>query len=65
MWEVRGFKAKKAAQKYRDANGGLVCWEERTPKRKLLTSRGKEYMIATSAINLDRDVYKFIVTKRI
>jgi hypothetical protein len=65
MWRVDGFKTKEEAQKFRDENGGLVLWEEYTPKRHLPTSRCKDWKIATQATGIDRGKYPFIVERRI
>lgn len=65
MWRVDGFKTKEEAEKYRKTFGGYVSWEERTPKRKILTSRGKEYMFCTRAAGMNREKNPYIVTRRI
>lgn len=65
MWYMQGIKTKEEAVEYQKKNGGLVCWEERTPKRKQLTSRGEEYMIGARAIGLDTEKYPFAVVRRI
>ena len=66
MWQFQGFKTKEDAEKYRKENGGYICWEERTPKRKLLTSKGKDYMLFTSMMydNYRKD-WPYIVAWRI
>lgn len=65
MWRIDGFKTKKEAQDFQRKHGGLVCWEERTPKRKELTALGSEYMIGTQATGIDREKYPFAVTRRV
>lgn len=66
MWEFQGFATKEEATKYRKENGGYICWEERTPKRKLLTSRGKDYMLLTCEMwGGYRKKYPYIVAWRI
>ena len=65
MWCMKGFRTKKEAEAYQKKYGGLICWEERTPKLKLLTSRGKEYLLGARAIGLDTKEYPFAVKRRI
>ena len=65
MWQVQGFKTKEEAAAFRKEHGGLLCWEERTPKRKQLTRLGKEYMLAAGAVGLDKTKYPYLVEWRI
>lgn len=65
MWQVQGFGSKEEAMKYKKKNGGQVCWEERTPKTKKLTERGKDYLIAAGAVGLDKSKYPYIVQRRV
>ena len=65
MWRVDGFKTKAEAQKFRDEHGGLVLFEEYTPKRHLPTARCKDWQIATRATGIDVKKYPFVVERRI
>lgn len=65
MWRVDGFKTKEEAKEFRKKNGGIVLFEERTPKRKQLTWVGKEYQIAMQATGLSKEVNPFIVERRV
>ena len=65
MWQVQGFKTEAEARAFRNEHGGYLCWEERTPKRKALTRRGKEYMLAAGAVGLDTTKYPYLVEWRI
>lgn len=65
MWQVQGFKTKEEAQKFQKEHGGYLCWEERTPKRKQLTRKGKEYVLAAGAVGLDSSTYEYLVEWRI
>ena len=56
MTQFKGF-----ATKFRDDHGGYLVFEERTPKRKLLTNRGKEYEMCVYYGGLNRDLYPFAV----
>ena len=59
MTRFMGFKTKEEALAYQKENGGRLCWEERTPKRKLLTSRGTDYMFAVILGGLDKETYPY------
>jgi len=61
MTGFKGFKTKAEAEKFRKEHGGIICWEERTPKRKQLTERGKDYMMAVTYGGLDRIKYPYCV----
>lgn len=63
MWYCKYFGTKQEAEEYRKENGGYICWEERTPKRKLLTETGKEWQIAVRACGFDPEKAKYIVQK--
>ena len=65
MWQVQGFKTKADAEKFQKEHGGYLCWAERTPKRKTLTRKGKEYLLAAQAVGLDTELYPFLVEWRI
>ena len=65
MWQVQGFETKKEALAFRKKVGGMVCWEQRSPKRKKLTSIGKEYMLAAGAVGLDTSKYPYLVQWRV
>ena len=65
MWKVQGFATKEEAGKYQKEHGGMICWEERTPKTKKLTRIGKDYMYAAQAVNLDTKKYPYMVQTRI
>jgi len=64
MWMVQGFKTYDEAKAFRKKHGGLICWEERTPKRKSLTQRGKEYLMAAGCVGLDTGKYPYLVEYR-
>ena len=59
MTRFKGFKTKEEALAYQKKNGGHLCWEERTPKRKQLTSRGTDYMFAVNLGGLDKETYPY------
>lgn len=65
MWHVQGFANKQQAVDYQKVNGGTICWEERTPKTKRLTEKGKDYLLAVGAIGLDKSKYPYIVQRRV
>ena len=66
MWQFQGFKTKEEAKKYQKKNGGGLYWEERTPKRKALTMKGKDYMLLTSQMYDNyRTDFPYIVAWRI
>lgn len=66
MWQFQGFATKDEAKKYQKENGGCLYWEERTPKRKTLTSKGKDYMLLTCEMWVGyRKKYPYIVAWRI
>lgn len=61
MTQFQGFKTKKEAEEFIKKNGGYLTFEERTPKKKSLTGRGKEYMMAVKLGGLDPEKYPFCV----
>ena len=61
MTQFRGFETKEEAIKFVKQNGGYLTFEERTPKRKQLTARGKEYMMAVDFGGLDKVKYPYCV----
>lgn len=61
MTQFRGFKTKEEAKKFQKEHGGHLCWEERTPKRKQLTERGRNYMYAVNLGGLDSKTYPYCV----
>ena len=65
MWYAKGFETKEEAKKYQKEKGGAIYWEERTPKTKKLTYRGKEYVSIAGMVNLDTAQYPYMVTLRI
>lgn len=64
MWQYQGFKTKDDAVKFRSDNGGYLTFEERTPQRKILTNRGKEYLMCVDA-GLNKELYPYAVVWRI
>lgn len=64
MWQVQGFKTRKSAEKFQKEHGGSICWAERTPSNAL-TAKGREYMMASGAVGLDRETYPYLVQRRI
>lgn len=65
MWYVQGFKTKEEAQEFRKKRGGLVLWEEYTPKLHKPTTRCKDWIIATRATGIDTKEFPFVVEYRI
>lgn len=65
MWRVDGFKTKEEAKQFCKKNGGIVLWEEYTPKRHAPTARCKDWQIATRATGIDTKKYPFVVERRI
>ena len=64
MWLYKGFETKEQAEDFKKSvTAGKVSWEERTPKKQQLTSRGKEYMQCVG-FGLDSEKYPFAVTYR-
>lgn len=61
MTQFQGFKTKEQAKKFVKEHGGYLTWEERTPKRKKLTERGREYMMAVHLGGLDSSKYPYCV----
>lgn len=61
MTQFKGFETKEEALKFVKQNGGYLTFEERTPKRKQLTSRGREYMMAVHFGGLDKVKYPYCV----
>ena len=62
MTQFQGFKTKKQAEAFIKKQGyGYLTFEERTPKRKQLTNRGKEYMMAVNFGGLNKELYPFCV----
>lgn len=61
MTQFQGFETKQQAQDFIKEHGGRLTFEERTPKRKSLTSRGREYMMAVKLGGLDPETYPFCV----
>lgn len=61
MVGFQGFETKEQAQTFIKEKGGYLTFEERTPKRKQLTQRGKDYMMAVDFGNLDKDKYPYCV----
>lgn len=61
MTGFQGFRTKEEAQKFAKTYGGYITWEERTPKRQALTSRGVEYMYAVQFGGLDKNKYPYCV----
>ena len=65
MWRVDGFKTKDEAVAFKKKNGGIVLWEEYTPKLHKRTDRCRDYLIATQATGIDRAKYPYVVERRI
>ena len=61
MTQFKGFETKQRAQEFVRKHGGYLTFEERTPKRKQLTSRGREYMMAVNFGGLNKDKYPYCV----
>lgn len=59
MVRFKGFKTLEEAKQYKKEHGGYLCWEERTPKRKQLTERGKDYMLSVTFGGLDKERYPY------
>ena len=65
MYHVNGFKTKEDAVAFRQLYGGILLYEDRTPKRKELTEIGKEYMIATQATGINREEFPYVVERKV
>ena len=61
MTQFKGFKTKEEAKAFQKQHGGVICWEERTPKRKELTARGIDYFCAVHLGGLDAKEYPYCV----
>ena len=62
MTHFKGFGTMEEAKAFRKENGrGYICWEERTAKRKNLTERGKDYIMAVNYGGLDKERYPYCV----
>lgn len=59
MVRFKGFKTLEDARQYKKEHGGYLCLEERTPKRKQLTERGKDYMLSVTYGGLDKERYPY------
>lgn len=64
MVQFKGFKTMEEAREFSRKNGGMICWEERTPKRKQLTERGNDYMLAVYLGGLDKEQFPYCVQWR-
>ena len=60
----QGFKTEQEAKEFRLHHGGYLVFEERTPKRHILTNRGKEYAMCVNYGGLNKEMYPFAVTWR-
>jgi len=61
MTQFKGFETKQEAQTFARQHGGYICWEERTPKTKKLTNRGRYYTMAVTLGGLDQKKYPYCV----
>lgn len=61
MTRFQGFATKEEAKQFVRKHGGFLCWEERTPKRKQLTNRGRDYMDAVVYGGLDKERFPYCV----
>ena len=61
MTQFKGFKTKEAAKAFQKKHGGILCWAERTPKRKQLTARGIDYYYAVHLGGLDEKRFPYCV----
>lgn len=62
MTQFRGFRTLEEAKAFRRKDGGYLVWDERTPKRKQLTARGREYEMCVKLGGLDPKLYPYAVT---
>lgn len=61
MTQFKGFKTEKQAKAFVRKHGGYLTFEERTPKRQQLTSRGRDYMMAVNFGGLNKELYPYCV----
>ena len=61
MTQFKGFATKEEAKAFQKKHGGVLCWDERTPKRKQLTSRGMDYYFVVHLGGLDAEKYPYCV----
>ena len=61
MTQFKGFETETEAKAFVKEHGGYLTWEERTPKRKQLTTRGQEYMMAVDFGSLNKEKYPYCV----
>ena len=61
MTEFRGFETEKDARAFCRQHGGYITWEERTPKRRQLTERGRQYRMAVDFGGLNAEKYPYCV----
>lgn len=61
MTQFQGFATKEEAKKFQRKNGGMLTFEERTPKTQKLTGRGRDYMFAVNLGGLDKEKYQYCV----
>lgn len=61
MTQFKGFETREAAEEFIRKNHGFLTFDERTPKRKLLTERGREYWMAVEFGGLDSKKYPYCV----
>lgn len=62
MTQFKGFETKQEAKEYQREHGGYLVWDERTPKRKAKTARGKEYWFCVNLGGLDDRKYPYCLT---
>lgn len=65
MTQFKGFGTRTQAEKFIKEHGGYLTYEERTPKRHILTTRGKDYMLAVEYGGLNKELYPYCVQWRI
>lgn len=61
MMQFKGFETKEEAQKFQKENGGLLCWDKRTPKTNKPTGVGIDYGYAVHLGGLNSTKYPYCV----
>lgn len=61
MTQFQGFKTKEEAKKFQRENGGLLCWDKRTPKTNKPTGCGIDYGYAVHLGGLNPELYPYCV----
>lgn len=65
MWFAKGFKTKNEAKIYQKTHGGEILWEQRSPKTRNLTEKGKDFLLVAGTVGIDTSEFPYLVNRRI